>query len=455
VRTLFPANKDFALDLLTTQLEEGDAAAAIPCLQEFVNNDKTNLKAWKLLADAYLKARDSVGRKLALTSIIDLFPDEIPAVESLIQSLLDEGDIDTSLDLLKKHETNFTQQNASQSLEHFYTALREKAPDDIRILHGLKHLYEALDEKEKLTSIIAVMETLGTVKDEEPVNSHPEEVSDTQEGPWTAAPIETAGEMEWEEEIDLSLADDEGVDDIHDDFEKEDVPPLGATESSDTDAAKSPAESEDLTEIDLETGETGINLNEWLREYDKSESDIAPQAAEDTLQEKDNAQLTKKRKKYDLDGQFSEFKKGVDQQLDKDDTETHFNLGIAYKEMGLLDDAVSEFQTAAIDPNRKIDCMTLQGICYRDKGDVATAEEIFNDTLSQNGLKAEERLSLYYELAVLCEIVGRQSDALRYYRQVRSINPEFRDATKKIAHLMGSEESDDMELLELDVEESE
>jgi tetratricopeptide (TPR) repeat protein len=456
VRVLFPDNKDFAIDLAANQIEEGDAAAAISYLRELVNSDKNNLRAWKLLADAYLKVKENSGRKSVLTSIIDIFPDELFAVESLIQAFLDESDTEATLDLLKKYEKNFAQQDALKSLERFYTALREKTTDDIRVLHGLKHLYEALDENEKLASINAVMETLGTATDEEPVQSYAEEAPDAQEGPVAAAPMEeTAGEMEWEEEIDLSLADDGGIGDIHDDFEKEEVPPLDTTESLDTKSVKSPAESEDFTEIDLEPGETGINLNEWLREYEKAESEIIPPPAEDTLQEKDDAIIAKKRKKYDLDGQFSEFKKGVDQQLDKDDTETHYNLGIAYKEMGLLDDAVSEFQIAAMDPHRKIDCMTLQGICYRDKGDVAKAEDIFNHALSQNELNSEERLSLNYELAFLCENVGRQSDALRLYRQVRAINPGFRDATKKIAHLIGSEEPDDMELLELDVEEFE
>jgi tetratricopeptide (TPR) repeat protein len=154
------------------------------------------------------------------------------------------------------------------------------------------------------------------------------------------------------------------------------------------------------------------------------------------------------------DGQIVEFKRVVvDQQLEKEDTETHYNLGIAYKEMELFTDAITEFQTAAMDPQRKIDCLTLEGICYRDKGEVAKAEEIFINTLSLQGLTGEEQLSLNYELAFLYETVGRQEDALRLYRQVRAINPGFRDAAKKIAHLQGSDDSDEMELLELDVEE--
>jgi Flp pilus assembly protein TadD len=253
-------------------------------------------------------------------------------------------------------------------------------------------------------------------------------------------------------------------------------------------------ESEAFSEISLEISESDITDSKWLQDFapigpddagspvtgteageepvgafTEEEASTAPIAAEITFRGEGVSPVTaavdisektaetppvvKKRIKYVLDGQFSDANKGVDQQLDKEDTETHFNLGIAYKEMGLFDEAISEFQIAAIAPQRKIDCLTLEGICHRDKGDFPSAEEIFINTLALDGLKREEILSINYEMAFLCESVGRQEDAVRYYREVRAINPGFRDAAKKIAHLQGKDESEDTELLELDVEE--
>ena len=83
--------------------------------------------------------------------------------------------------------------------------------------------------------------------------------------------------------------------------------------------------------------------------------------------------------------------------LDKD-SEMHYHLGIAYKEMGLYDDAVSEFRIAAIDPQRRIDSLTLQGICLRDKGDFAEAEEIFSylneiGEIEENEIENEQGLN--------------------------------------------------------------
>jgi tetratricopeptide (TPR) repeat protein len=457
VQTLLPNDKDFILDVLKAQIGEGGTATAIPSLQELVSLDKTNLKAWKLLADAYLKTGETGNRRLTLQSIIDLFPDELFALEALIQSFLDEGDIDATLDMLKEHEAHFARQDAFHSLERFYTALRGKAPDDIRVLRGLRNVYEVAEEREKLAELVAVMDSLEPAREE----------------PAAATPMGGAEETAWEEEIDLSLAEEEGLGDLQADIGNDDSPPHGEMEPAESKpfhGEQGAAIEEDWTEIDLEIGDTDISNNEWLRDIEHGgpvdiagkESEPAgetgelPGADKGPIPEKtaDAPLSPEKQGGNGSDGQIVEFKRVVlDQQLEKEDTETHYNLGIAYKEMELFTDAITEFQTAAMDPQRKIDCLTLEGICYRDKGEVAKAEEIFINTLSLQGLTGEEQLSINYELAFLYETVGRQEDALRLYRQVRAINPGFRDAAKKIAHMQGSDYSDEMELLELDVEE--
>ena len=69
-----------------------------------------------------------------------------------------------------------------------------------------------------------------------------------------------------------------------------------------------------------------------------------------------------------LEDIFREFKKGVEQQLSAEDYETHFNLGIAYKEMGLVDEAIGEFQLASKDPARAVECCSMLGLCFLEKG---------------------------------------------------------------------------------------
>lgn len=155
--------------------------------------------------------------------------------------------------------------------------------------------------------------------------------------------------------------------------------------------------------------------------------------------------------KYSLDGLFSAFKKGLDQQVESGDTETHFNLGIAYKEMGLYDDAISEFEHASHDPQRIADSLTLQAMCYREKGDAATAEELLRTGVTLKTLRKGEIQSLTYELAHLLETTGRSAEALPYYLEVRAISRGFRDTSARIAAL-GGEDSEFQGLSIMDLE---
>ena len=136
-----------------------------------------------------------------------------------------------------------------------------------------------------------------------------------------------------------------------------------------------------------------------------------------------------------LDGILAEFKKGIEDQIDQEDTESHFNLGIAYKEMGLLDDAISEFERVMKDPKRVVDCLTLTGICQAEKGDFSKAEETFKLGLGSAEATNEDLLSLNYELGIICEASGRGAEAIEYFRNVAQRQPGFRDVASKLEGL--------------------
>lgn len=158
--------------------------------------------------------------------------------------------------------------------------------------------------------------------------------------------------------------------------------------------------------------------------------------------------------KYSMDGVFREFKKSVDSQLDKEDTETHYNLGIAYKEMGLLDDAIAEFKVAASDPHRRLDCLTLEGICSKEKGDLKGAEKAFREGLASDGATQEGVLSLKYELALLYEESGDMERAREAFGEVARMNSGFRDTVRKLEALGGEVEAElsELELVEIEDE---
>ena len=109
---------------------------------------------------------------------------------------------------------------------------------------------------------------------------------------------------------------------------------------------------------------------------------------------------------------FQEFKKGVDRQLGHEDYETRYNLGIAYKEMGLVDEAIGEFQLAARDEARFLDCASMLGLCFLEKGMPEVAITWFERGLEAPGRNEEEYLGLRLELARALEAAGDRDQAL-------------------------------------------
>ena len=129
------------------------------------------------------------------------------------------------------------------------------------------------------------------------------------------------------------------------------------------------------------------------------------------------------------------FRTDVDEQIAADDMESHYNLGIAYREMGLLDDAIAEFAKVKRRSNRYVDCQTLTGLCFLDKGDTDRAEQSYRAALASDALGKDQELSLYYDLGTLYQESGRPQDALASFRMVSEQDANFRDLVSRIAGL--------------------
>ncbi|HVR29541.1 MAG TPA: tetratricopeptide repeat protein, partial [Thermoanaerobaculia bacterium] len=91
------------------------------------------------------------------------------------------------------------------------------------------------------------------------------------------------------------------------------------------------------------------------------------------------------------------FKQGVAENLSPEDYDTHYNLGIAYREMGLIDEAVGEFEIAVQSRDYRIGCCSLLGLCFRDKGEMDAAMQWLQRGLETPDLLEHERHALLYE----------------------------------------------------------
>ena len=139
---------------------------------------------------------------------------------------------------------------------------------------------------------------------------------------------------------------------------------------------------------------------------------------------------------------FQEFRNELGEFGDKDeDLETHYNLGIAYREMGLLDEAIGEFQRVATSVEGgkpfpyTMNCSTLLALSFMDKGEPKIASLWYRRALDLPGLDQETILALRYDLGLSLESAGESTEALDSFRQVYAINIDYRDVADHIAEL--------------------
>ncbi|MBP7674707.1 MAG: tetratricopeptide repeat protein [Thermoanaerobaculia bacterium] len=144
---------------------------------------------------------------------------------------------------------------------------------------------------------------------------------------------------------------------------------------------------------------------------------------------------TEEGREVSLEEIFRDFKKGVEQQLSPEDYETHYNLGIAYKEMGLTDEAIGEFQLAAKDPLHSVECCAMLGLCFLEKGLPQLAVKWYRKGLDTVGIKDDDRLGLQYALAGVLEQIGDAEGAYRTYLEIFSANANYRDVPARIKEL--------------------
>ena len=132
---------------------------------------------------------------------------------------------------------------------------------------------------------------------------------------------------------------------------------------------------------------------------------------------------------------FKDFKDKADDPAAEEDTDTHYDLGIAYREMGLMDDAISEFKIAMQNLEKEVLCYMMIGLCQLDKGITTDAISQFKKALYVEGITEQESVSLYFELGGAYERLEDTREALYYYGKVARKNPRFRDVSSRIERL--------------------
>lgn len=137
----------------------------------------------------------------------------------------------------------------------------------------------------------------------------------------------------------------------------------------------------------------------------------------------------------DVDQVFAKFKEGVRAQISESDSSTHYDLGVAYKEMALHSDAINEFSVAARDPRLECTCYAMVGLIHLEQGELDKAAEAYVRALGAPQKTIDQEMSLYYDLGNVYEMKSANAEALYYFQKIARRDPGYRDVKDRIEAL--------------------
>ncbi len=332
----------------------------------------------------------------------------------------------------------YYQQGLFEEARKYYERIIELAPRDSRALGRMAEISrekEDLQEFEKLTEAVEGLGTLvpaestegeapTSISDEEAVRSLMREIEELKQRQKSKAGSPLKKEKAAPKEV---------------------IPPQMA-ESQPAGAGLELMPSRRATEEDFfdlgeelrAEGETAV-----FRKEDKGKSedffDLAAELREELGSVAASSEGTRKdEQEQSLDDIFQEFKKGVEEQAGREDVDTHYNLGIAYKEMGLLDDAIHEFTMTPEGEFRFVGSRYMLGLCFMEKGDYHRAIVEIQNALNYSeslGGDALERLGMRYDLGLAHQGAGNLNDAIFAFQRVSDEDPGYRDVAAKLKEL--------------------
>ncbi|HEY0972615.1 MAG TPA: tetratricopeptide repeat protein [Gemmatimonadales bacterium] len=126
------------------------------------------------------------------------------------------------------------------------------------------------------------------------------------------------------------------------------------------------------------------------------------------------------------------FKQGVAENVDDEDYDSHHDLGVAYKEMGLLDEAIAAFQRALRGTPHRARTYEALGHCFLEREQYAVASSVLQRALAEPGADDERLVGVLYLLGRAAEAMNQRNEALSYYQRVFAVDIEFADVASRM-----------------------
>jgi tetratricopeptide (TPR) repeat protein len=132
---------------------------------------------------------------------------------------------------------------------------------------------------------------------------------------------------------------------------------------------------------------------------------------------------------------LEQFKRGIEENLDSDDYQAHYDLGVAFKEMGLLDEAIAEFQKALRGPDGRLRTSEALGMAFFEKGQFAVSEAVLRRAVDSVEGGDEAKIGLIYWLGRALEAQGKGAEAITSYERAMAVDIRFMDLGDRIHRL--------------------
>ena len=134
----------------------------------------------------------------------------------------------------------------------------------------------------------------------------------------------------------------------------------------------------------------------------------------------------------DFDNMLREFKRGIEANIDDADAMAHYDLGVAFKEMGLVDEGIAEFQKALRSPDTRLRASEALGACFYEKGQLQVAATVMRRAVEADPSGDEDKIGLLYWLGRCDEEQQRGDGALTYYQRVFAVDINFQDVAERM-----------------------
>ena len=425
---LFPDRPDFMFEILAEQIRHGNAATAIDNLQSLLRSNPADKRVWDLIVQAYQLLEQPQRVKVAYQHYLKFFPAEPEAMLGLISSVTAEQNLAGAVELLDKYETHLISAGFLLQLEQLYHSLNKIDPINLRVLEGFIRVATAAGNESEVRTLTSNLQSLrrisGGMQNESTEPESPHYFAEAQQlgAPETAAsPV--IGEILQEQ----TTIPDSRIPENH-------IHPVTAPDSEPSDTSiDTLRQPEEDIEIDID-----IDIDSPFGSLDQA---IGTTSAHDNWLDSVG----------DLFDSIDTAPRGVKfgNEMESSDAQSHFDLGQAFKEMGLYDEAINEFRQASQDPSRRVECLIMQCACIRERGEPEKAITMLL-ALLKPGLSEEESCAVRYELALGYEAAGKKEEAYLLLGEINAANPGFRDIRSRLnaAHLLDSLDFSDEDLKE-------